>query len=686
MHIRDDFPHDVQVTENVFIPMRDGARLAARIWRPEATEQRPLPAILEYIPYRKRDFTRVRDAVNHPYLAGHGYVSVRVDMRGSGDSDGVLTDEYRPQEQDDAEDVIAWLADQPWCDGNVGMMGISWGGFNALQVAARRPPALKAIISLSASDDIYIDNMHYMGGCLLGDNLSEATVMFAFNSLPPDPAIVGPRWREMWRERLEGSGLWVESWLEHQRRDAYWRSASVREDYEAIQCPVFAIGGWADGYTNAILRLLSNLHGPRMGLIGPWGHKYPHMGIPGPAIGFLQEALRWWDHWLKDIDTGIMDEPMLRAWMQDSVAPETAYDERPGHWVGESSWPSEQVAYRRFGLTHHHLAEDTSDEPPSRHGHEGPEVSVQSPLSVGLYAGKWASYAAPPDLPHDQREEDGGALTFETHDLAHPLVILGQPEAVLQVSIDRPVGMIAARLSDVAPDGQATRITYGLLNLTHRASNEEPEPMEPGKPYEVTVPLNGLGHVVPAGHRLRLSLSTSYWPLAWPPPQPTTLTVNTGHSELRLPVRERADEASDIGLGFDEPQGAPPLDVTLLEPGEHHRRVIRDLATNESTLEIVKDQGSFRIEDTDTVLTSSTTEHYRLTANDVTSANGETRTRRRIEREGWGVEVRTRTLLTCTQDTFRLHAELDAFECDAERGDLRVFADTWTREIARDLV
>ena len=274
----------VEAEENVFIPLRDGQRVAARIWRPVG-EVGPLPAVLEYIPYRKRDLTRGRDAVNHPYLAAHGYVCVRVDLRGSGDSDGVLVDEYREQELQDAEDVIAWLADQQWCDGNVGMMGISWGGFNSLQVAARRPPALKAIVSASATEDLYVDNMHYMGGCLLGDNLSEATVMLAFNSLPPDPEIVGDAWRQMWLERLRGSGLWLDTWLSHQRRDEYWRPASVSEDYSAIQCPVLAVGGWADGYTNAIFRLLEHLEVPCHGLIGPWGHKYPHIGVPGPPIG-----------------------------------------------------------------------------------------------------------------------------------------------------------------------------------------------------------------------------------------------------------------------------------------------------------------------------------------------------------------------------------------------------------------
>jgi hypothetical protein len=281
MHTVRDFPHAVEEHENVWIEMADGARLAARIWLPEGAESAPVPAILEYIPYRKRDMTAVRDSLMHPYIAGHGYACVRVDLRGSGESDGVLTDEYLPQELDDGVAVIDWLARQPWCDGKVGMIGISWGGFNGLQIAALRPPALQAVISACSTDDRYADDIHHMGGCLLGDNLSWASVMFAYNSLPPDPALVGERWHAMWLERLRGSGLWLDTWLGHQRRDGYWRHGSICEDFGAVQCPVYAVSGWADGYSNAVFRLLAGLDVPRKGLIGPWAHRYPHIGEPG---------------------------------------------------------------------------------------------------------------------------------------------------------------------------------------------------------------------------------------------------------------------------------------------------------------------------------------------------------------------------------------------------------------------
>jgi putative CocE/NonD family hydrolase len=318
MAVVTEFPRSVRVIENTWIPLSDGTRLAAKIWLPERAETEPVPAILEYIPYRKGDGTAIRDELVYPYLAGHGYAGVRVDIRGHGESDGVPEDEYTAREQADGVEVIAWIAEQEWCSGAVGMQGISWGGFNSLQVAAHRPPALKAIMTLCSTDDRYADDVHYKGGVVEAmDMLHWATYLLMANAEPPDPAIVGERWRELWLQRVDGNEPYGDVWLEHQRRDDYWKHGSVCEDFGAIECAVYAVGGWQDGYTNAIPRMLAGLPGPRKGLIGPWGHRWPHSGSPGPAIGFLQESLRWWDHWLKGEDTGIMDEPMLRAWVED---------------------------------------------------------------------------------------------------------------------------------------------------------------------------------------------------------------------------------------------------------------------------------------------------------------------------------------------------------------------------------
>lgn len=673
MQFVNDLPESISEIEHLWIPLSDGTRLAARVWLPEDAERRPVPALLEYIPYRRRDGVRLRDETMHPYFAGHGYASVRVDLRGSGDSEGVLRDEYLQQELDDGVEVIRWLASRSWCDGNVGMIGISWGGFNGLQIAALAPEALKAVVSVASTDDRYADDVHHMGGCLLGDNLSWASTMFAYNSLPPDPDVVGPGWREMWMDRLENSGLWLEKWLEHQRRDAYWRHGSICENYDAVQCPVMLVSGWADGYSNAVFRMLRHLKVPRLGLVGPWSHKYPHLGVPGPAIGFLQECLRWWDHWLKGRDTGIMQEPMLRAWMQDSMPPTPRYALRPGRWVGETQWPSPGIENRHLALQPGRLVQEQD-------GNEDLVLGIQSPLSVGLFAGKWCSYAAAPDLPHDQRQEDGGALVFDSDFLDQPVELLGNVIAELEVSADQPVAMVAVRLSDLAPDDKATRVTYGLLNLTHRDGSGEPQPLQPGTFYRVRVRLNEIGYVFPRGHRMRIAVSTSYWPLAWPAPVSARLHLRLAGCSVQLPVRPPRDEDEHI-RGFGPAEGTCPSPHEILEPEHHTWRVIRDLESDTSVLEVTNDGGIQQLHGPDLTVQRKALEWYTFKADDYDSVRGETLWERGLRRGDWSVRTVTRTVLRSDRQHFYIDAELDAWE-----GDRRVYSRNWRRTLRRDLV
>jgi len=673
MKIRKEFPRKIVEIEHLLIPLSDGTNLAARMWMPEDAETDPVPAILEYIPYRKRDLTAERDVGHHAYMAGFGYAGVRVDLRGSGESDGILTDEYLSQELEDGVEVIQWLAKQKWCTGAVGMIGISWGGFNGLQIAALQPEPLKGIVTICSTDDRYADDVHYMGGCLLGDNLSWASTMFDQNTHPPDPALVGNRWYDMWLERLEKSGLWLENWMKHPHRDDYWKHGSICEDYSAITCPVMAVSGWADGYSNAVFRLMEHLRVPRKGLLGPWSHKYPHQGVPGPAIGFLQEVRSWWDRWLKGIENGVEEEPMFRVWMQDSVPPTASYNERPGRWIAESDWPSDGIEEMPFILDKWRLAPASEDIP------EQP-LFIQSPLSIGLFAGKWCSYQAPPDLPHDQRQEDGGALVFESEYLEKDIEIFGSPKVELTLSSNEPVAMVAVRLSDVSPDDKATRVTYGLLNLTHRASHEDPQPLEPGKRYQVQVQLNGVAQRFPAGHRLRLSISTSYWPLAWPSPRPVQLSIYGGLSRFVLPTRTPRP-SDDTLRPFEEPESAEPLAVTLLKPGEEEWRVIRDLKRDISKLEVVLDTGTTRYDDIDLEISCRTMETYTFRGNTYDSLAGETRWERKFTRGDWQVRTVTRTLLTSNETNFHLRADLDAYE-----GESRIYSRSWHSVIPRKLV
>ncbi len=672
---RTEFPYEVEEIDNVWIAMPDGCRLAGRVWLPKGARQTPVPAILEYIPYRKGDHTATRDAAMHRYFAGHGYASLRVDLRGSGDSEGVLHDEYLQQELDDGCAVLRWIADQPWCSGKVGIVGISWGGFNGLQIAAMRPPELGAVVSVASTDDRYADDVHHMGGCMLSDNAAWGAQMFAYTSLPPDPETYGEGWREAWLRRLDGSGYWLNNWLEHQRRDAFWKHGSVCEDYAAIEAPVYAVSGWADGYSDAVLRMVAGLKAPCKGLIGPWSHTYPHFGQPGPAIGFLQECLRWWDYWLKGEDTGIMDEPPLRLWMQDSMPPATRYASRPGRWVAEPGWPSPNVSWESYHLIRDRLV-------PEAGGERAPDeaLSIRSPLTVGLHAGKWCSYAKAPDLPHDQREEDGGALVFQSAPLDERLEIVGGPELELDLGVDQPVAMIAVRLSDVNADDEATRVTYGLLNLTHRHSHEHPEPVEPGERLRVRVRLHDVAHAFPAGHRLRVSVSTSYWPLAWPAPRPARLTLNTGASRLRLP-RRHPSPADQALQPFGAAEWAPMDPTTVLESPHRNWWIVHDLDANEVRLVVKQDEGTVRLDGKDLVFADLNEETYSFRGNDYDTLRAETWFERRLRRGDWSVRTVTRTLLTSDAETFYVSADIDAYE-----GDRRVFTKSWHRSFARDLV
>ncbi len=678
MHERTEFPYQVREIEHLWIPLSDGIRLAARIWMPEDAPTHPVPAILELIPYRKQDFTAIRDARNHRWFAGHGYACIRVDMRGSGDSEGVLLDEYLEREQDDGVEVVRWLRSRPWCDGKVGMFGISWGGFNGLQIAARQPEGLDAVVSVASTDDRYADDVHYMGGCLLGDNLSWASVMFAYNASPPDPRTVGGKWKEMWMERMEKSGLWVLNWLKHQTRDDFWKHGSVCEDFGRIKAPVLAVSGWADGYSNAVFRLVEGLGEPSRGLVGPWSHKYPHHGVPGPAIGFLQECLRWWDQWLKGKDTGVTREPRIRAWMQDRVPPSTRYHRRPGRWVGESDWPSGSIRVESWRLLpgNRMAARANTDEP--RHREESCP-SVQSPLSVGQFAGKWCSYSAAPDLPGDQREEDGGSLYWESPPLAEPVEVLGAVRARLRVRTDGPDGMVAIRLSDVAGDGKATRVSYGLLNLTHRNGHEHPEPLVPGQGYDIVCTLNHCGHRFPSGHRLRISLSTSLWPLAWPPPRPVRVAVDTEKSDIAIPIREPAE--ADARIGFADPEEAESPPVTVLRPPESHWKVERDLGVDQVRMHVFADGGKHRLDECGLVFSRNAREEYGFQGDDFTSAYGETIHEREWEHDGWHVSIRGRTRMYCDEKYFYVEADLDAWE-DGRR----VFCRSWQEKVRRNLV
>jgi putative CocE/NonD family hydrolase len=667
-----EVPPRITVIETVFIAMTDGTRLAARVWIPESADSTPVPAILEYTPYRRRDGSRERDEQIHPWLAGHGYACIRLDIRGTGDSQGVIHDEYLQQEQDDAVEAIAWIGRQCWCNGAVGMLGISWGGFNALQVAARRPAALKAIVSLCSTDDRYGDDMHYMGGAQLTGNLEWGSTFFSIMARAPDPAIVGEQWRAMWMQRLEAVQPMIATSLAHQRRDAYWRHGSVCEDIGAIACPVMAVGGWADGYSNAVFRLLRDLKVPRLGIVGPWGHKYPHLGVPGPAIAFLAEMLRWWDHWLKGRDTGVMREPMLRAYLQDWICPRSHHELRPGRWVAESSWPSPLVHAARLYLNRDALAVTAV---------AGPPLAISSPLTTGAAGGEWCAYSlggVGPELPLDQRQDDSYSLTFDGAPLPSTFDLLGAPILNVTLRADRPIMQIIVRLNDISPQGEVARVSFGVLNLTHRDGHAQPEALAPGRQYEVRIQLNDAGHRFAVGHRMRIAISTCYWPMVWPAPAAGVLEIIPGASSLDLP--ERKARTSEPVVVFGAPESLPATRRTYSRTGAISRTVEYDLGSAVQRVEVKRDDGRSVLEEIGVEMEFRKTLRFWIHPSDPTSARAQADYELAHRAEGWDTLVKTRSLLSCTTSDYLFEAVLEAFE-----GGRRIFLRSWTQRIARDL-
>lgn len=671
------YPNQVREIENVWIPMSDGTRLAARVWLPVDAEQNPVPVIWNYCPYFKRSFTRLGDDMRFPYYAAHGYACVRVDIRGSGDSEGLPMDEYVKQEQDDALEIIAWMAAQPWCSGAVGMEGISWSGFNSLQVAARRPPALKAIITHCSTDDRYADDAHYKGGAILHDKFNWGAIFWTIQGQPSDPEITGwDGWRERWLERLNNIEYNVGNWLQHQRRDTFWKHGSVCEDYSQIACPVYAIGGWTDAYKNSVFRLLENLKVPAKGLVGPWTHTYPHTGIPGPAIGYLDEALRWWDHWLKGKNTGIMDEPRLRVWMQDKASSERM-TEVPGRWVAEETWPSSRIKPKTYFLNGARSLDEK----------EAAETQLDlDPLqTVGLASGNWcpSGGTSPDDLPielaQDQRQDDARSLTFDSAPLSKDIEILGAPEVTLELAVDKPVAFIAVRLNEVWPTGESNRATYGILNLTHRDSHENPEPLEPGRRYKVTVKLDYTAHTFSAGNRIRIAVSTSYWPMVVPSPEPVMLSVFTGASTLHLPVRP--ERKADARLAAFGAPFVPEVGAQMLENKPGSRVVEWDIVSGRQTITHLGSRGRTLITATNTEIYSANDITYDITQHDPTSAVIEQRCMMGTARGDWRPRVESVSRIRMTKDDFILYGELNAFY-----GDEKIFQKTWDRKIPRDLV
>ncbi|MBC2836386.1 CocE/NonD family hydrolase [Paragemmobacter straminiformis] len=664
MSIVGQFPRLVVEEPDMGIVMPDGCRLSARVWMPADALADPVPAILEYIPYRKRDGTTPRDEMMHPYLAGHGYACIRVDMRGNGESQGLMEDEYTQSEMDDAVAVIDWLSRQPWCSGTVGMMGKSWGGFNCLQAAYNQSKALKAVISVCATTDRFADDIHFKGGCLLGENFGWGAVMLSYSSRPADPALRAD-WREDWLARLGAEPWLAPRWAAHQARDDYWKHGSVGQDYTRMQTPVLIWGGWADNYMNTVDHLVRNVPAPCQGIVGPWVHQYPHTAVPGPQVGFLQISLRWWDRWLKGVENGAEHDPAMRAYMIHSAPPDASAAYRAGHWVAEGEWPSPRVAERVL-----HLGDGVLGDAPQPF-----RVGVNTAQHLGMHTGEFFPMGLNAEMPGDQRGDDALSVCFDSAPLDAALDLLGAARLRLRLSSDQPLGFVVVRLNDVAPDGSSVRIAHGMLNLCHRDSMENPAHMPVGQEVGVEVVIDQTAYRLAAGHRLRVALSTTYWPFVWPSPKAATVTVTGG--ALTLPVHS----GSTAGWEAPPAEHAPPLALRQIRAPRARRVIEEDMLAGTRALVVETDEGAFENLSHGLVSDETLTERWEVKPDDPLSARARHVWEQKRSRGDWSVRTRAEAEMTATATDLRLWARLTAWE-----GDVQVFERIWDDTVPRRFV
>jgi putative CocE/NonD family hydrolase len=680
----------IKVVENVWIPMSDGARLAARVFLPASASTKPAGAVLEYLPYRKRDGYRYRDDVAGAFLAKAGIALIRVDIRGTGESDGSMIDEYSPTEQTDALAVLDWIAHQPWCNGNVGMRGISYGSFTALQAAAKAPSSLKAIVSTCGTEQRYPDDIHYRGGCLIAEQFSWAMEWQVIMRAPPDPEIVGAdRWRGMWQERLDAAVSLAILWNENQTLDAKWKDGSI-QDYTAIRCAVYNVGGMLDCYLPSVTRMMERApQVPQKALIGPWAHKWPGYpqpaghrgrptpaanGAPGPGVDWLPVEARWWRHWLLGEDNGIMQEPRVWAFREDLPAAASYPKDTIGTWVSEPNWPSQAIKTQVWHLNADGLGRQA-----------GPErlLAHHTDLTIG-FANRASSPSGDPETWwHDQSADDARCLVFDSAPLEQPLDVMGEPTFSLRLRSDKPIAKICARLTEVTPNGRSNFLSYGLLNLTHRDSDEAPTALVPGRDYEVRVKGHFACYRFSRGSRIRVALSETWWPVVWPSPEPVTLQLTAGACTLELPVRPtRPGEAPPFEVFHDRyevpgVQPAPylqPLEGVEIsgEPGS------RTFTLAEGSLEPADQR---QITGTGTSFREAYHLRRSIREDDPNSAEMEAVAINVLERGDWRIKLRARCLCKSTSTHFLCSETFEAWD-----GDRAVFSRTWDKKIPRELI
>jgi putative CocE/NonD family hydrolase len=683
--------HDVETRLGLVISARDGIELSANVWLPVPAPDQPevrVPAILEMIPYGKDNWRRNADVARGTYLARRGYALCRVDVRGTGSSGGVALDEYTEAETRDGYDAVEWLAAQPWCTGAVGMWGISYGGFTAIQVAKLRPPHLRAIVPIQATDDRYLTDVHYVGGCVTASELSQYAVsQVAMNAMPPDPAIRGATWRDDWLARLEATPPWLFEWLRQQVDGPYWRPGSLAPDYGAIEAAILNVGGWMDSYVDAALRMQAACIAPTRTIVGNWVHGLPSSATPGPTIDELHEMVRFFDRWLRDEPNGAEAEPPVVWFERDYAEPEPFPASLPGRWRAAAAFPHPSAEARswtfeggQLPLVGRLVADENAPDAPvaaavDRYRHRA-TLGTRASLS-------WGAGGPPNGLARDLRPDESLGPTYTSDPLTVAVEAFGVPEVVLYLSVSAPVATAVARLSDVAPDGTSAQVSAGILNLTHRRSHATPEPLLPGRVEQIRISLRPTGYRFAPGHRIRVSVASSAWPVIWPSPDPAVFELNRGPdapSRLILPVVPPAGGPGDLPVPVFKT--TPP---DLPEVGAEGTadppvwRIASDVVADTVTVTI-HDGGEDLLDDGRKLYSAETLE---LTASDSRPAEASLAADvvYRWHEHAFETEIQARSLQTSDHDAFDLAVELEV-DVDGEP----FFRRRWRESIERRLV